>query len=285
MKSVIQLLTLMTFLLFVFFFALFIKIEFFETAPIEESMAVANIPLHSTRSQARYLSFKERFMRTEEMGSKISLIFSKTATDEGLAKRAFKAFPPAVSFSFSPYEAFDMLPLMQAAQGNNHGILLDIPMETLDYPITNPGSHTILNNADEEVNLSNLTDLLETPHMPSLQAVTSLTGAGISERDVVASVIAELEEREIVFIDQFGRMGTLEEGSDAIIKNDFSGSGVENIKTILEQAKQKALGEKHVIVTLPLTTESFTIVRKWIKTLNPKEVKLARLSEKIQSRK
>ena len=277
MKYVFQILTLIVFFILVFLLAVFIKIEFFDVVPVNEKMAVANIPLHHTRSQARYLSFKKQFMRSEEVDAKISIIFIKTASDKSLAERAFNDLPPEVAFAFSPYEQYEMTSLMRAARNKNHNILLDIPMETIDYPITNSGIKAILNNASEEDNLSYLTSFLETKNMPTIKAVTSSTGSGISELDVVASVIAELEERNMIFIDQFGRMSKLEDGSESIKKSDFFIQKSQNIEKKLELAKQKALSKKHVIITIPLTENSLSITKNWIKKLNQKEVKLARL--------
>lgn len=75
---------------------------------------------------------------------------SASATAEALAK-----LPPAIAFALSPYGS-DVDALAARARAANHELLLQVPMEPLDYPNNDPGPRTLLTTLTPAQNIERL---------------------------------------------------------------------------------------------------------------------------------
>jgi uncharacterized protein len=69
------------------------------------------------------------------------------------------ALPGEISLHFSAYAA-DLPGWFERARRAGHEVLLDLPMEPLDYPASDPGPHTLLASNSTEENLKRLDWLL-----------------------------------------------------------------------------------------------------------------------------
>lgn len=69
--------------------------------------------------------------------------------------------PGGVTLSFSPYVA-NLENWVTAAKKSGHEVLLDLPMETSDYPLSDPGPMAILNDASKATNIQHLQSALNT---------------------------------------------------------------------------------------------------------------------------
>lgn len=82
--------------------------------------------------------------------------------------------PAAISLSFSPY-AEDLPSLFERARLAGHEVLIEIPMEPVDYPTNDPGPHTLRASGTVDANIERLTWVLS--RAPGYFAVTGATGA------------------------------------------------------------------------------------------------------------
>jgi len=83
----------------------------------------------------------------------IGLGLQAAATDAALA------LPAAVTLQFSPY-APDLPALLEKARRDGHEVMLELPMEPLDFPDSDPGPHTLLADASVGANLDRLSWIL-----------------------------------------------------------------------------------------------------------------------------
>ena len=83
----------------------------------------------------------------------VGLGLSRTSTESAME------LPAVVSLSFSPY-AFDISEWMKKAIEARHETYLDLPMEPVDYPYSDPGPYALLTGLDDAKNLERLNLLL-----------------------------------------------------------------------------------------------------------------------------
>lgn len=82
--------------------------------------------------------------------------------------------PAAISLSFTPYTE-DLPSLFERARLAGHEVVLELPMEPLDYPTNDPGPHTLRASGTVDANLERLTWVLS--RAPGYFAVAGPTGA------------------------------------------------------------------------------------------------------------
>lgn len=119
------------------------------TAPIPESSIIAS----STDKPA---VAEEPF--TPAATAKVAIIvmglgLSKSTTEDVLS------LPDKVSLSFSPY-ASDVKDWLKKASDKGFTTLIDLPLEPIDYPLSDPGPLALLTTANEATNLKQLEKLL-----------------------------------------------------------------------------------------------------------------------------
>ena len=119
----------------------------------------------------------------------------------GAAKTAdaIMKLPSAVTLAFTPYGA-DPGKLAERARAQQHEILLQVPMEPLDYPDNDPGPQTLLTTLAPEQNLDRLYW-----HLSRLQGyagIANLMGARFVVNDgAMQSVMREAAKRGLGYLD------------------------------------------------------------------------------------
>jgi polysaccharide deacetylase 2 family uncharacterized protein YibQ len=119
---------------------------------------------------------------------------SSTTTNQAIAE-----LPAAVSLAFAPYG--DDLPAQVArARDVGHEVLLQLPMETFDYPTNNPGPHTLLTALEPAQNLDHLAWLMS--RFTGYVGVTNfLGGKFLANEAVFGPVLREIGNRGLIFFD------------------------------------------------------------------------------------
>lgn len=94
----------------------------------------------------------------ETSGVRLAVIITNMGMNKALTEQAL-VLPPEVSLSFSPYAPH--LELWQkAAVETGHIMMMDLPMEPRDYPISDPGPYALLSHAGDARNLFRLKSVL-----------------------------------------------------------------------------------------------------------------------------
>jgi polysaccharide deacetylase 2 family uncharacterized protein YibQ len=119
-------------------------------------------------------------------------------SDEATAE-AIKGLPAPVSVAYGAYGR-NIQDWVETARGAGHEVLLQIPLEPLDYPTNDPGPHTLLTTLPPEENLKRLQWLMS--RFTGYVGVTNLMGAKFEPAQAsFAPVLEEVKARGLLFVD------------------------------------------------------------------------------------
>ncbi|MDE2444739.1 MAG: divergent polysaccharide deacetylase family protein [Alphaproteobacteria bacterium] len=130
---------------------------------------------------------------------KIVIILGGMGLDEKLTAKAAKNLPGDISFAFAPYGE-NLQAQVDKARANGHEVLLQVPLEPVGYPATNPGPKTLLADAPEAANAEALQW-----HMSRFTGYTGVInymgGRFLSSAPAIKPLLAELRKRGVLFME------------------------------------------------------------------------------------
>jgi uncharacterized protein len=136
---------------------------------------------------------------THSDSPKIAIILGGMGLSEGLTKRATSELPPDVTLAFAPYGQ-DLQRQVDRARKDGHEVLLQIPMEPVGYPASNPGPKTLLADAGKAENIEALHW-----HMSRFAGYTGLInymgGRLLANPAALKPLMAETKSRGLLFIE------------------------------------------------------------------------------------
>ncbi|MEI9891532.1 MAG: divergent polysaccharide deacetylase family protein [Caulobacteraceae bacterium] len=177
-------------------------------------------------------------------------------------RQAIDTLPPEVTLSFSPY-AEDLQALIDRARAVGHEVMVEVPMEPLDYPDNDPGPYTLLSSAQPGEIQSKLDWLMS--RATGYFAVTNAFGSKFFSRDqAMAPFVQALRQRGVAFVDDgqaAGRGGGLRRASiGPKIDADLDGAAIDNQLLSLEAMALQSGGAMGSGQAYPLTLAQ---VQKW----------------------
>lgn len=186
------------------------------------------------------------------------------------------------TLSFSPY---GKEVAMWGAQARNagHEVLLDLPMQTQDYPATDPGPYGLLATLAPEDNLKRLHWVLN--RFPGFVGLVEPMGASIPTA-IIQNCLSDLAARGLLLVelptgmgappaDQKSQTGLISLTASHILDSELDEASIQTrLAELVAKAKKdgQAIGIAH---PYPLTLQ---ILQKWQKTLAEQEVRLAPVS-------
>ncbi len=112
---------------------------------------------------------------------------------------AFAKLPAPVTFAIAPYGA-DLEKLAQRARGDDHELLLQVPMEPFDYPDNDPGPQTLLTTLTPDQNIDRLQWLMS--RFQGYVGIASYMGARFTAAEqMLAPVLRETAKRGLIYVD------------------------------------------------------------------------------------
>ena len=130
---------------------------------------------------------------------KIAIVVGGLGRSAAATKAALDALPAAVTLGFTPY-AGDVGQWAAQARERGHEILLQIPMEPLDFPESDPGPHTLRSGQEEEANIQHLTWSLG--RFTGYAGVSNQLGQRfLSDSEALAPILTYLGRRGLYFFD------------------------------------------------------------------------------------
>ena len=130
---------------------------------------------------------------------KIVLILGGMGLNEKLTRQAIADLPATVTFAFAPY-GNNLQAQVDKARDEGHEVFLQLPLEPVGFPGTNPGPKTLLADADGATNLDALYW-----HMSRFAGyagvVNYMGGKFLSAPNAVKSLLLELKHRGLAFIE------------------------------------------------------------------------------------
>ncbi len=130
---------------------------------------------------------------------RIAIVVAGMGLSRSATNVAIQQLPSSVSLAFAPY-ASDLEAWIEAARAAGHEVMLQLPMEPFDYPVNDPGPHTLLTSLSVEDNIDRLEWLLG--RFTGYIGVTNYMGSRFtSSPDHVRPILSVLRERGLMFLD------------------------------------------------------------------------------------
>lgn len=191
-----------------------------------------------------------------------------SGTADALAK-----LPGPVTFALAPSSA-NLEQLASRARNGSHEVLLQVPMEPLDYPANDPGPQTLLTTLDAAQNVDRLHWLMSRFH--GYVGISNYKGARFTASEAaLAPVLRETAKRGLIYLDDGSSPRSL--AGQIAGANKFAFAKAEVVidavptPTEIDRALarlEKAARERGTAVgiagTLPVTIER---IAKWAKTV------------------
>lgn len=130
------------------------------------------LPRISTDGRLPLLTYGRPFDQSDKR-PKIAMMIAGLGPQTDATNATFH-LPAAISLSFSPYTD-DLPSLFERARLAGHEVLIELPMEPIDYPTNDPGPHTLRASGTVDANIERLTWVLS--RAPGYFAVSGPTGA------------------------------------------------------------------------------------------------------------
>lgn len=206
---------------------------------------------------------------------KIALVVGGLGLNGAATRAAIEKLPPEVTLSFVPY-ADGLQGWIDLARANGHEVMLELPMEPLDYPANDPGPYTLMTAASPAETIKRLEWLLA--RTTGYFAVTNYLGGRFVTSDAAMNTLAgALKARGLGFLDDGSALakahGAIPRGSaDSVVDEQLSADAIDGSLRGLEaraQQKGQALG---AAFAYPVTLES---VNRWANTLANRGFQLA----------
>ncbi|PPR76501.1 MAG: hypothetical protein CFH01_01913, partial [Alphaproteobacteria bacterium MarineAlpha2_Bin1] len=130
---------------------------------------------------------------------KIAILLAGLGLSEGATNSAIQELPGSVTLSFTPYapRLEEWIDLSRAA---GHEVILELPMESYDYPSSDPGPHTLLTTLDAEKNIERLNFLLS--RFTGYVGVTNFLGDKFSDDSTsFKPILEEIRKRGLLLLE------------------------------------------------------------------------------------
>ena len=204
---------------------------------------------------------------------------------------AIMKLPAAVTLAFTPYGA-DPGRLAERARAQQHEILLQVPMEPLDYPDNDPGPQTLLTTLGSEQNLDRLYWHLS--RVQGYAGIANLMGARFVVNDTVMQpVIREAAKRGLGYLDDGSTVRSVAPALAAAQAVPFAKAdlAIDQVPTASEVdralAKLEAIARERgvAIGTASALPISIDRIASWTKVLEGRGILLVPLTTAMQKSK
>jgi hypothetical protein len=168
---------------------------------------------------------------------KVALVVGGLGLNASATRAAIERLPPEVTLSFVPYSD-GLQAWMDLARADGHEVLLEIPMEPLDYPSNDPGPSTLIASAPKDETIKRLEWLLS--RASGYFGVTNyLGGRFVNTEAAMANFTGALKARGLGFIDDGsavhkGMTGLPRASADSVIDEQLAADSIDRQLLSLE---------------------------------------------------
>jgi polysaccharide deacetylase 2 family uncharacterized protein YibQ len=217
-------------------------------------------------------------------GPRIAIVVEGLGTSAATTSEAMAKLIGPVTLAFSPY-ATDVGRWVDRARGEGHEVLLQVPMEPLDYPDNDPGPRTLLTSVGADQNLDRLHWFMS--RFQGYVGVSNYMGARFTGTEAAAApVMSDVARRGLIYFDDgssprslAGQLSGSNNGAfaraDVTIDAVPTGTEIDNALARLEtMARERGLSVG-VASALPVTVER---ISQWAKTAEGRGLTLVPVS-------
>ncbi len=207
----------------------------------------------------------------------IDLGLSSAATEA-----AIRQFPGEVSLSFSPY-AENLDRWVQRARGEGHEVLLNLPMEPLNYPSTDPGPQTLLTSLSARQNADRLEWVLGRANGGYVGVMAHLGSKFTTSAPSLKPVLETLAARGLLYLDSrahpqslgpalAAELGLPRAANDRLVDQEPARAAIDARLAEIERVARESGMAVALASPLPITYER---LNQWLGTLQGKGLALA----------
>ena len=160
--------------------------------------AIPQIGPDGTRASAQYAKPLQLPPNKKDF-PRIAIVIGGLGISASGTADAFGKLPAPVTFAIAPY-GVDLDKLSERARGENHEVLLQVPMEPFDYPDNDPGPQTLLTSLTSDQNIDRLHWLMS--RFQGYVGITNTMGARLTASELaLAPVLRETAKRGLIYVD------------------------------------------------------------------------------------
>ena len=219
---------------------------------------------------------------------RISVIVAGLGQSQQISQAAIVDLPGPITLGFS-HLSNEPDAWMERARSNGHEVVLDIPMEPLEYPSNDPGPTTLLAQHTPEQNIKLLQQHLS--QGKAYVGLTTLSGSRMNTLpDKLKPILEEVKKRGLLWID--ANLSPLSAGDHVAeeLKLPFinvdmhihSDMGARSIQQVMDEAESNAIKTGHSVIMVQATPLALSMLRNWTMNLPKKQFSLAPLSSLIK---
>jgi polysaccharide deacetylase 2 family uncharacterized protein YibQ len=196
--------------------------------------AGSTLPIVASDGRTPALAYARPFISNGK--PKIALVIGGLGLNAKSTREAIEQLPPEVTLSFVPY-ADGLQAWIDLARANGHEVLLEAPMEPVDYPSNDPGPLTLLTTASSAETVQRLDWLLS--RATGYFGVTNYLGSKFVTSDSsMAAFSGDLRQRGLAFVDDGSaakRGGGIQRASaDLVVDDQLAGDAIDKELAALE---------------------------------------------------
>ncbi len=205
---------------------------------------------------------------------KVALVVGGLGLNAKTTREAIERLPAEITLSFVPY-ADGLQGWIDLARANGHEVLLETPMEPLDYPDNDPGPYTLMANDPATETVRRLEWLMS--RATGYFGVTNYLGGRFVNSDKgMSAFLGALRQRGLAFVDDGSatrRGGGLPRlSADRIIDDQLDGDAINRQLQALEASAVRRGGAMGSAFAYPLTLQQ---VEQWANGLSQRGYALA----------
>ena len=222
---------------------------------------------------------------------RIAIIINGLGLSGAATEAAIQRLPGPVTLAFAPY-AKGLPQWIALARAAGHEVLLDLPMEPVNFPTNDPGPHTLLTSLTAKQNKVRLHWLLG--RVTGYVGVVNRMGSRFTTSEPhVRPIMKELEQRGLLFVDSRSSLRSIaarmarEVGLPRAINNRFIDAEASRtaIDSRLQEIERIAKTAGHAVgigSPFPITIDRLV---RWVPTLEGKGLALAPVSALVTIRR
>lgn len=206
---------------------------------------------------------------------KVALVVGGLGLNAAATKAAIERLPPEVTLAFAAY-ADGLQGWIDLARSDGHEVLIEAPMEPLDYPNNDPGPYALMSGAGGPETVRRLEWILSRA-TGYFGVANYLGGKFLTTDGPMSAFMTALKGRGLAFIDdgtgqRQSLAGLPRASADTVVDADLSAGAIQRQLQSLEGtagSKGRALG---AAFAYPVTIE---VVSRWAATLQNRGLQLA----------
>jgi hypothetical protein len=205
---------------------------------------------------------------------RVALVIGGLGLNARATQQAIETLPAEVSLSFSPY-AEGLQGWIDMARAHGHEVLLETPMEPVDYPDNDPGPYTLMANGQAPETVKKLEWVLS--RATGYFGVTNYLGSKFLASDgAYQTFSAALHGRGVAFVDdgsasRRGGKGVMRASAERMIDDQLNQAAIDQQLVALEAGALQRGQAMGAGFAYPVTLEK---VAQWSRSLSDRGFQL-----------